>query len=440
MKRLPGLDWRLLLLGCTLLVLSLGGAFVVDHFDDPRIGYFLLVQSLPYALAAWLIVREGDAAIRRGGLMAILLVGLAMRLVLLPGPSVSTDLYRYIWDGRVQGAGLNPYLYVPADAALSNLRDGAVYSHINRADYARSIYPPASQLIFYLVTRISEAPIAIKTAMLAFEGAAVWALLALLAARNLPRSCILLYAWHPLPVWEFARSGHLDAIAIAFLLLAFVAVDRRSPILAGIAFGAAVLSKYFPAVVTPGLYRRWDWKFPVACLATIAVLYLPYIDAGAKVFGFFGGYFSEEGFAQGSGFFLWQLLQWLLPLPPSWTLLYLLAAALVMLGLAFYVLFRQNTPAPDIGGAMLLAVAFTLLSSPHYTWYFAWLVPFLCFYPLIAVLYLTCAAGYLYFAHWPPSFAEGAVIYGPCALLLCAEFVWGRRRKWEERHGNAVAA
>jgi hypothetical protein len=89
---------------------------------------------------------------------------------------------------------------------------------------------------------------------------------------------------------------------------------------------------------------------------------------------------------------------------------------------------------------MLLAVAFTFLSSPHYTWYFAWLVPFLCFYPLIAVLYLTCAAGYLYFAHWPPTFAEGAVIYGPCAVLLCGEFAWRRRRKCEERHGNAVAA
>jgi len=56
------------------------------------------------------------------------------------------------------------------------------------------------------------------------------------------------------------------------------------------------------------------------------------------------------------------------------------------------------------------------------------------------VLYLTCAAGYLYFAHWPPTVAEGAVLYGPCAVLLCAEFAFRRRRKLEERHGNAVAA
>jgi alpha-1,6-mannosyltransferase len=439
-KKLTGLDWRLLLLASILLGLSFTGAVWVDHFDDPSIGYFLLLQSLPYALAAWLVLREGEAARGRRALITILLVAVAMRLVLLPELPVSTDLYRYIWDGRIQGAGVNPYLLVPADPALASLRDGAVYPYINRADYAPSIYPPASQIIFYLVTRVSESPIAIKVAMLVFEAIAVWALLHLLAARNLPCSRILLYAWHPLPVWEFARSGHLDIIAIAFLLLAFVAADRRSPIIAGISLGAAVLVKYFPAIAAPALYRRWDWKLPVACLVTMSVLYLPYIGAGAKVLGFLGGYFSEEGFAKGSGFFLWQLLQLLLSLQQNSMILYFTAAMLVMLCVALLVLVRQNTASPDIGGAMLLAVTFTILSSPHYTWYFAWLIPFLCLYPTVAVLYLTCAAGYLYFAHWPPTLAEGGVIYGPCAVLLCAEFAFRRRRKWEERHGNAVAA
>ena len=148
-----------------------------------------------------------------------------------------------------------------------------------------------------------------KAAMVAFEGLAVWAILQLLAARGLPRARILLYAWHPLPLWEFARSGHVDIVAIAFLLLAFLAAERRSPILAGIALGAGVLVKYFPVVTGPALYRRWDWRLPVAFVATIAVLYLPYTGAGPKVLGFLGRYVSEEGFEQGSGIFLWQLLR-----------------------------------------------------------------------------------------------------------------------------------
>ncbi len=66
-----------------------------------------------------------------------------------------------------------------------------------------------------------------------------------------------------------------------------------------------------------------------------------------------------------------------------------------MVALALFVLMRERGAGADIAGALLLATAFTVLSSPHYPWYFAWLVPFLCFHPIAGVLYLTCAASYL---------------------------------------------
>jgi hypothetical protein len=440
-KRLTGLDWPLLGLAACLLALSVAGAVWINHFDDQNAGTIALLQVVPYAVAAWLVVRTGvDRTDSGRALATILIVGLAMRLLLLPGWPVSTDIYRYVWDGRVQGAGINPYLYLPADEMLASLRDGAIYPYINRADYAPTIYPPASQIVFYLITRISDSALAMKLAMLAFEGLAVWAILQLLVARGLPRSRILLYAWHPLPLWEFARSGHVDIVAIAFLLLAFLAIERRSPILAGIALGAGVLVKYFPIVTGPALYKRWDWRFPIAFVATVALLYLPYLGAGSKVLGFLGRYVTEEGIDQGSGIFLWRLLRAIIPLPEQAFFFYFPAAAIIMAALALLIVMRPQRPGADIAGAMLLAVTFTFLFSPHYTWYFAWLVPFLCFYPVIGVVYLTCASNALYFAHWPPTVSEGLLVYGPCVLLLIAEFAHRRRRKMEERHGNAVPA
>jgi hypothetical protein len=279
-----------------------------------------------------------------------------------------------------------------------------------------------------------------KAAMVAFEGLAIWAILQLLAARGLPRSRILLYAWHPLPLWEFARSGHVDIAAIAFLLLAFLAMERRSPVVAGVALGAGVLVKYFPVAAGPALYRRWDWRLPLAFVVTVAVLYLPYIAAGTKVFGFLDRYVSEEGIDRGLGIFPWQLLGTIVPLHEQTFAFYFPTAALVMAALALVVVMREQRPGADLAGAMLLAVSFTLLFSPHYPWYFAWLVPFLCFHPVLGVVYLTCAASYLYFAAWPPTLAEGLVIYGPCLALLVAQFAFHRRRKWEERHADAVPA
>ena len=441
MRRITGLDWPLLTLAACLLVLSAVGAIEVDHFDDPKVGIFLLLQCLPYAIASWLIVRgRAERAASGRALASILLVGLAMRCLLLPGTPVSNDLFRYIWDGRVQAAGINPYLYVPADPALSALRDAAIYPFINRADYAPTIYPPSSQIVFYLVTRISEAPIAMKAAMVAFEGLALWTMLQLLALRSLPRSRILLYAWHPLPLWEFARSGHLDIIAIAFLLLAFLASERGSPLLAGVAFAAGVLAKFFPLVAGPALYKRWDWRLPVAFAVTIVALYLPYIGIGAKVLGFLGGYVSEEGLDQGRGIWLWQVIEAILPLPQQALAFYAVAAAAVLAVLAVFVLMRTRSAQTDLAGAMLLAVAFTLLVSPHYAWYFAWLVPFLCFYPVIGVIYLTCACALLYFAQWPPTLLENTPIYMPCILVLIAEFALRHRRKAQESHADAVTA
>src|SRR5262249_9391532 len=156
------------------------------------------------------------------------------------------------------------FLSGPADAALSGLRDGAIYPYINRADYAPTIYPPAAQIVFFLITRVSESIVFLKAVMVGFEVLAAWAILQLLATRGLPRARVLLYAWHPLPFGEFARSGHVDVVAIAFLLLAFLAVERRSPLLAGIALVAGALVKYVPVVAGPALYRRWDWRLPLA--------------------------------------------------------------------------------------------------------------------------------------------------------------------------------
>jgi hypothetical protein len=90
---------------------------------------------------------------------------------------------------------------------------------------------------------------------------------------------------------------------------------------------------------------------------------------------------------------------------------------------------------PNVGVVLLLqAVPYAIA-----TW-LALLVPFVCFYPVVGVIYLTCACSYLYFAYWPPTLSEGLPIYVPCILILIAEFALRRRRKAEEAHADPVIA
>ena len=100
------------------------------------------------------------------------------------------------------------------------------------------------------MTRISETVTAMKAAMVGFEMVAFVLLVRLLAARGAAGRMDLVYAWHPLPLWEFAGSGHIDAALIALSPGAAGAGRPGSPVLRS---PAATLVKIYPAVLFPAL-------------------------------------------------------------------------------------------------------------------------------------------------------------------------------------------
>jgi alpha-1,6-mannosyltransferase len=415
----------LIAIGASMLVLT--GIGLLLQREDAHSGFVVLslAQGALYLGAVALTWRGG---LSRPALVAILAVAALMRLgVLLAPPYLSDDVNRYVWDGRVEAAGINPYRYVPVDPHLATLRDDTIFPNVNRSTYAPTIYPPVAEYIFLGATRFSESLTWMRATMVGFEVASMALLLRLLAPLGLPRERILIYAWHPLVLWEFAGSGHIDAAVVAFVALALWARRREAAWLTGCAIAAAALVKFFPAVIFPALYRRWDWKMPLAAAATIVVAYLPFLGAGSSVLGFLPGYLSEEGLRSGSGLFLWSLVQRMAPqLGDLGIMSYLALAAVVLAALATFAIARDKAGSHVIASAMTLAVAATVLLSPHYPWYFAWIVPFLCFAPMPSVFYLTVASPLLYFVPGGPD-PEGArtafeaAIYGPFAVLACLE-------------------
>ena len=425
----------LLLLALLALLLVATQAVLASRLgaDDDHVIFNWMWVEGPIYLAAVAVVladRGRDAAAARRATAAILVVGLVLRAMLVPVDPVSTDVNRYIWDGRVQAAGINPYRYVPADPALAGLRDEEIYPEINRKDYARTIYPPLAQIVFLLVTRVSATVVAMKAAMTLFDLATIVMLLRLLQARGQPAARILLYAWHPIPIWHFSGDAHVDAIACTAIAAALLAAQSRRPVLAGIALGAATLVKFYPVAIGPALYRRWGWRLPLAGALTVVLLYLPYIGAGRNLFGFLGGYGDEEGFRDGSGVFLWVAAKHFLPgLPSGAFALFPPVALAVMGGLAGRTLLRRDRDRPDLAGGLALAAAFTVLTSPHYSWYVAWLIPFLPFVASPAVLWLTTAAMVLNNVGWPYTFAGGSLIFGPFLVLGFGEIAVRRLRR-----------
>ncbi|MGH1571821.1 glycosyltransferase 87 family protein [Methylobacterium sp. P31] len=302
---------QLAVLGATLAVIEVGalaihvpGADTVGSIERANLFVAVVAAGLvPYLLAVRLTLREH---LPGRALWLVLGLAVAMRAAVLPAPPfLSSDIYRYVWDGRVQAAGINPYRHIPADPALAALRDPTVYPLINRRDYARTIYPPAAQAVFAAVGRISDTVLAMKLATLAFEALGVLGLLGVLRIAGLPPGRILIYAWNPLALWSFACDGHVDALGIGLLGLALWLRARHRDSFAGAALAAAALVKVLPLAAAPAFVRGGSLMRPALVgLAVIALLYLPYLGAGRDVFGFLAGYGAEEGYDTGAGYWL----------------------------------------------------------------------------------------------------------------------------------------
>ena len=415
--------WFLLL---SALVLLTGEAFgLAAQFEHDLTGFIViaLLQGAVWAVAALAVMRGVGG---RPALVVILATAILLRIGALIAPVyLSDDIFRYIWDGRVQAAGINPYRYIPTDTNLAALRDEAIFPNINRNNYAPTIYPPIAQMLFFVATRLGETVTAMKLVLVAVEAIGIGALLFILLAAGAPRENILLYVWHPLPVWEIAGAGHIDAAVVAFVALAIAAALAGRRAWSGAALAAATLVKFFPLVLAPALWRPrrsnlGDWRWPAGFAAVILVAYLPFLGVESRVLGFLPTYFAEENLASGSGFWALDLVGRAVPVPVA---AYLAVAATVMAALAIGALRRPADPVAGMPWATALGAAAVFFASPHYAWYFVWLVALLCVAPWWPAFWPTLTAVLLY---WPAETGHiplgvGLVIYGGFAILACVD-------------------
>ena len=165
----------------------------------------------------------------------------------------------------------------------------------------------------------------------------------------------------------------------------------------------------------------------------IVVAYLPYLGVGPRgALGFLFGYARERGMESGEQFFLLSAIR---RIPPGFhvpTAAFVVLAIIILGGLAVWILRKQNEDANYIANALIMASIFTVLVAPHFPWYFAWLIPFLCFIPSVPVFYLTLSSFLLYLTwlYWTDTqvFKIKALMFVPFFLLV-ALMIWFKSRR-----------
>lgn len=341
-----------------------------------------LAAGVVYFIAVWLVFSPGEAD--RGALAVVLLAAALFRATLFPlPPTLSNDLYRYLWDGRIQLAGYNPYLVTPADPDLALFRPPGQIE-IPGPGYP-TFYPPLTELLFRLLAPSGVERAAqldglfnFKLASLVFDLGSLLVLVALLRVRGEPPVRALVYGWCPLVVLEFAGSGHNDSLALFFLLLANYSIIRQRAAESILALAAATMSKWFAAVAVPVFLRRSRWRDVVWFLAAGLLLSLPYREAGWRLLGNLLLY-AERWRNNSSLFALLRSATGSEWVPVG-------AALAVVAGLSIYYAVRRVEP---LRACYVLFAAVLLLAANVFPWYVTWLVPFLCFFPTPAFLLWT---------------------------------------------------
>ncbi len=394
-----------------LLICSTALLGVYDLAGHPFATLILLLAFVTcFLFSAWTL-RSSVPPV--GALLAVAVV-LRLSLLLLP-PTLSDDVYRYIWDGRVASQGINPYRHAPDSSRVAPLRD-ELWEKVAHRD-VETVYPPLAILFFSIASLFRDPVLAWKSLLVVVDLTTCVLLLRLADLWKVPRGRAIGYLWNPLVAIEVAGMGHVDALGVLPLVAGALALSagrdhasdaRResSPsarvlgtLVAAFAVSLSVLAKLVPLVLLP-LWAKLSGRpvvFLASALGVLGIVGLPVlwhtggVPAGLVTYGVsweFNGPLYEP---------LWRLLEvtraddlikasirlaeklsgaeyggrlyeWVYPRLLAKVLLGALLVGVVIVSI------RRRL---DLGsGSLTVLGAVILTSATVYPWYVLWLVPF----------------------------------------------------------------
>jgi alpha-1,6-mannosyltransferase len=355
--------WRVYVLGATLCVAL---TICSRNFRD-RGGLYFMASLTLAGIVYLLAIREFFATPKFS--RRVVVIGLVVAAVwnvafLLVPAGADDDIHRYVWDGRLQRLGYNPYIVVPSDPAVKGLHTPET-RNLNNPDLP-SPYPAGAQLFFRAVTAIQESTFALKVAFVVCEFAIVFVLLDVLRRTGQAAHLVLAFAWNPLLAIEVAGSGHIDIVGALLLVVSAAALVRRWRATAAVALGLAIAVKFLPVVLLPLYWKRIRIRDAALAAFVAALLYLPFLNRGRIPIGSLGTYVQTFRF-NGPVFAALDRVA-----PPQ-----LLVGLAVLVGLGTAIWLRSRAPewSPD---QFAWPMAASLLCAPAvFPWYLLWLLPFL---------------------------------------------------------------
>ena len=342
----------------------------------------------------------------------IFAMALLCRLVLMEHPA-SDDIHRYIWEGKIQNLGYNPYELAPDDASLVQYRD-TNWQGINHKDWP-AIYAPAAQIYLKGVTYFSETIQFMKGSFILFDMIAALFLWGILRLKSLPSKNLILYLFNPVILMAFAGQAHIDILMICLTCATLFFFVRGNWFWCFAALGLAASTKYTAFLILPFLLKKENVLYAFVTVAAFILPFYAFESSAAEIMRSLFRFGSELRFNDSVHALLHGIFK---DIP--------LTSKLVLTALVMYCGFIFMTHQAGFRACFLVTGAFLILSPTVHHWYFAWIVPFLVLYPNKAWL-LLCMTSVVYYnvmtrADFGHSLRDSLIEYVPFYLLLAWSF------------------
>jgi hypothetical protein len=414
--------------------------------------YFVYIISIVYVL--------NDRIPQNIPFLFFILIGVLFRFALVPSePFLSDDVYRYLWDGKIFAAGINPYKLAPVDTQLLEYRDQIIFPNINFPEIATS-YPPVSQLLFWINYWLGGSILSWKILLLVTEIPLLVILLKLVRLFKLNKNRVLIYFYNPLLIIETYSSGHLEITGVLFFWAAVLFFYKRYNWKSVTLLALSVMTKFLSLTSgLPFLLNKYFKKSGLLILICLTLL-LPFTFGGIIPLPGLFSYINRWEFNGG----LYQLVisilkildvkeyQWMVlnisgyseSFYISYGLYYKLGALLVLITVFIDQMIKLKVTSNFrsinyIQRSFMFTAVFLLLTPTLHPWYLIWIIPFLIFIPNLSWIGFTFLIQASYFvlkdysliSEWKESIWVLLFQYLPFYFMLIWEYLDRRKiRGW----------
>jgi len=460
----PSFNVWLVWIGLAIILLGVGVflktaaphfAYDLDLTEMPIVEFASVYVALGIVFVAVLpwIIRKTHSDQSKLIFLFILFVGVAARIGFIGTPTILEDDYnRYLWDGAVTASGENPYKHSPDE--IREMRQegdvydtlikqsGDVFDRINFPQFS-TVYPPAAQAVFAITHWIAPFNLdALRFVLFVFEAGCLAFIIAILNHFGRSPLWASIYWWNPLVIKEVSNSAHMEPLLMLPVMASTYLVLKRRLFFASAMLAIAAGIKVWPAILAIVIWRQLLGDFRKLILngmlfgVILGCMVLPIILAGlSETSGFvaFGGQWQASSAA-------YLVSEWVTnQITPYWVDDYLeipfisrVLLGLLLIGFIGSICLRYaEDPNEMIWRMFLIIAAIYVLAPSHTPWYFIWLAPFLCFYPIRSFMLAGALIPlhYTYF-HFASRDMEEIYHYGivwliwlPVWLLLCIELL-----------------